>query len=321
MKSISWGIGWSALATIVLGLTLPGMKNLSIAPYVPIFGPLIGVLSTILAFFFGQWLARYTISEAAFRSDLSLNISVEPRLIYTKNTTNNRLERIIEIRVNVTNNSRRMCCIPAIYVQSRALIANGRQALNLESDFGRLTSCEKLSNPINVARISNSIIQLAPDETESFVRWDTIDGEFVRKFPVIVANVEAFGADGVLMGERHIPHLRRGNLRTKWLEYMEKNHLVENGRVLFERWTGQESADVPFAKNQRILVLQDTGAPDVENSRVFKAILDSTVQWTRHVTIDLRQEDDFAENSGIHALVQSEPTPAKRARRAEGVKG
>ena len=62
------------------------------------------------------------------------------------------------------------------------------------SKLEELPTCDGLSNPRNVAHLENSISQLAPGETEHYVRWDRLTSAFVSTFPIIVVAAEVFGA-------------------------------------------------------------------------------------------------------------------------------
>lgn len=295
MKRATLGAGGVAAAALAaVGLT--GLQGVSMPPQV--IGALIGAVTAVAVFLLGRWSERFRSMEELYRSDLSLNIDVNCRLISVPSKTALRRERILEIRIDVKNNSRRTCCVPAVYLQTRALLTSAGESYERQTRFEDLPSAGDLSAPVNIAWIPGSIIQVAPDETESFVRWDTLDEEFIRKFPVLVVNAEVFGVSSEHVGERHFPRLRIGSLRQRWIDFMANDAGLRNTYVPYARWAGRPphwsglrpSSWFHLRPYQRVLVLPGGGGVDYANTRRFREVLKTMVQWTRHVTMDLRAE-------------------------------
>lgn len=233
--------------------------------------------------FFNRRSRTYQLLESGARADLSLNIDVRPSVLKINERTS-----ILETRIEVTNNSRKTCCIPAVYVSARALVRTGLEGDYLgESDFANLYTCEKLSEIRNVARMENTVIQLAPDETERFVRWDTLDESFVGRYPVVVVNVEVITLPSEFIGERHFPKFEEGKYRRAWLDFMNSEDGVRHSYIILGRLLpSQFSEQLPIEVGRRYLRKPD-GKPDVDNTQKFRRLLDSMVQWSRHVTVDL----------------------------------
>lgn len=266
------------------------LSNVEALPYeitpIPIIPAVVMAVTTITVAGIHLWSNRHDLWEREFRSDLSINILVMGKIIDSKVTGSSGT--VVELRVEITNNSKHVCCIPAVYVRSRALYVQSISNISASTgryDFDLLPECFPLTAPVNVARLPSSIIQLAPGETESFVRWDVVDRDFISKFPVIVSNVEAFGVAGDILGEQHYPRIKRGVLRNKWLEYARKaqNH----NRILFSRWGYEVRDDMRIKKFDRY-ILDSSGQLDQLATEEFRVMLDGMVQWTRHITIDLR---------------------------------
>lgn len=234
---------------------------------------------------------RFQNLEGGARSDLTLNVSVQTRVIACDDPDRAKKDSfVLETRIFAKNNARIPCCIPAVYVMARALVVRGiAEQYHGNFDFDNLPHCGSLSNVVDVARLPNTIIQLAPDEEEQFVRWETLDGEFVRRFPVVVVNVELFGASAELIGESHLPKLRVGPFRSDWIRYF--GEAAKDGtRIMFARWPigSQIVSDCVFPGRRYILSHTEPPTPDVDNTRRFRQVLDGVTQWSRHITVDLR---------------------------------
>jgi hypothetical protein len=254
------------------------------------------ILSTLIIIRVAQ---RFQVQEGSSRAELSLNRDIFTRCIRVRsNLAASGGKLILETRVEIKNNSRRTCCIPAVYVSARALSAGEYAA---ETDFYNLPECDTMSEVTNVARIAGSIIQLAPDEIARFVRWNTLDQDFVDRFPVIVLNVEAFAAELKHLGEWHygrpwwavvaswtgVPFSNQGKYRRGWLEFMESEAGVRNTYVVFSRWLpSTEPRGDPLRPFQRYLLSPD-GKPDLPNCNRFATVLSSVVRWSGHVTVIL----------------------------------
>ena len=245
-----------------------------------LFAALVG---TILAFKFVQ---RFQLLEGSARAELSLNIGLKTDLFEVPSGLGNAGKRVvIETRVDIKNNSRRACCIPAVYVSARALFAIPDDSGDLE--YEGLPRCGKLSAVKNVARIHHSIIQLAPDETEQFVRWDTLDHDFLGQYPVIVVNAEVFAAEFEHLGQQHYPKPQQGPLFREWVTYMESDDGIRQRYVVFDRWS-PNGGECPLRPFQRYLRSPSAaGGPDLLNSEKFERVLSSVVRWSRHATVVL----------------------------------
>lgn len=225
----------------------------------------------------------FQLLESGSRVDLSLNINVLPNVFKVNDRTS-----ILETRIEVTNNSRKTCCIPAVYVSARSLVRSGLEGDYLgESDFKNLPACEKLSEIRNVARMENTVIQLAPDETERFVRWDTLNESFVEHNPVVVVNVEVISVPSEFIGEGHFPKFKEGKYRKEWLRLMNEDEGSRHTYIILGRLRESEySKDLPVKVGRRYLRLLD-GKIDSPNTAKFRKLLDSMVQWSRHTTVNL----------------------------------
>jgi hypothetical protein len=186
----------------------PGRSSFQFTMSEPVLAALAGAIALGLFTFFaamivGRGLRRYQVRESGARTELSLNVDVSVRVLPVVEG-NVDAGVILESRVDVCNNSTRVCCVPAVYVLARALVRSGLEHDYFgESDFDNLPACDKLSEIRNVAHFEGSIAQVAPDEIERFVRWDTLDQSFVEAFPVVVVNVEVFGASAEYLIEDH----------------------------------------------------------------------------------------------------------------------
>jgi hypothetical protein len=261
----------------------------------PIVAALVGAVVVGLFTFLGALLAGWTlrkhkVRESGARTELSLNVDVTVRVLpIVEGDVDAGV--ILETRVDVCNNSTRVCCVPAVYVLAHALVRTGLEHDYLgESDFDNLPECGKLSEARNVAHFEGTIVQVAPDEIERFVRWDTLDQPFVEAFPVVVLNVEVFGASADDLVEDHSgKQVKSGRHRHHWIRLMDSDAGVRHKYQIFTRWrpTGH-TQEQSFKPNQRALLRPD-GQYDIENSIRFKSVIDTVVQWSRHTTVDLRR--------------------------------
>jgi len=254
-------------------------------------GVLLGALLTSVVYFLtGFRKRRFESKESVARSDLTLNVTVQPRVITCEGKNEEDSTFILETRVRARNNSRVPCCIPGVYVSARALIERGIEGHYLgHFDFDNLPTCGTLSESRNVAQIPNTIIQLAPDEEEEFVRWDTLDSDFVSRYPVVVVNVELFGASAEQLGETHLQGAEPGELRHAWIDFFGRR-VKGIDAIPFARWPiqSQPRSDCVRPGKRYILSSIESGQPDIERTRQFREVLDTITQWSRHVTVDLR---------------------------------
>lgn len=242
------------------------------------------IIGATIALFLNRRIRTYQLLESGARADLSLNINVLPSVLTINENTS-----ILETRIEIQNNSRKKCCIPAVYVSARALVKKGLEKDYLgESDFDKLYECGELSRIRNVAGMESTVIQLAPDEIERFVRWDTLDKSFLDQYPVVVVNVEVISVPSELIGEDHFPKFKQGKYRLEWLGFMNENGGARHTYIITSRWRPSESnINVPIKAGNRYLRLPETFEPDIPNTQKFKPLLEQMVQWSRHVTVDL----------------------------------
>lgn len=249
--------------------------------------PVLLLVGAVIGFFL---LRKYRLQQLALeaqqhRSELALNVKVTPRVFEQGG------EWFLEANVEVSNASSKTWCVPAVYVSARALVdKQGTADYQGKTDFDDLPECPPLSTPLNRGYLPDSIFQIAPGETELFVRWDKLDREFVQRFPVVVISAEVFGADGELLGERHFPTLTRGKYRRPWLEHMAARAKRGDFSVMLARWRtlGHEASD-PFVAGTRYIQVAEDGkqVPDLEASRDLRRVLDTVVQWSRQTTVDV----------------------------------
>lgn len=247
----------------------------------------IGALVVILV---GRRSRRFQTIESGARADLSLDVELSARVIVAPNPGMGSHTVVLETRIEVKNSSRITGCIPSIYVSGRALIDSHLNNTYVgETDFEKLSEHPPLSGIVNVAQLQRSIFQLAPDEIERFVRWDTLDEEFVRNYPVVVMNVELFGASAEYLGEIRFPRYRKGKLRDNWIDFVGSECGARHQFILFDRWQGSSCGEESeFEVGSRYLrSVHNHAEPDVENTRRFRKVLDGLTQWSRHVTVDL----------------------------------
>lgn len=137
----------------------------------------------------GYSVRKFQRLESEARADPSLDVTLTTRVLMLPTG-----QRALEIRVEVKNNSRIAWALPAVYASARPLRTRGGvDQLVGTTDFDELETMGSLSEPRNVARLERSIIQLMPDETESFARWDLISEDTIAHSPILIANVEVFG--------------------------------------------------------------------------------------------------------------------------------
>ena len=253
---------------------------------------LAALISAAVAILLGWQLRYHQVRESESRADPSLNIDVFARVLKISEA-----DRILEVRIGVKNNSRKTCCIPAVYVSARALSLTGeKHRFTGDTDFNELENCGKLSEIRNVARMENTVLQVAPDEIERFVRWDTLDAETVKSHPVIVVNVEAFSASADLIGERRYKY-KQGKYRLDWIRFMNENDRVRDTYVVFARCPVSDPKPEPPLEPGRRYLRQADGKPDLENTEKFRKVLSTVVKWNRHTTVNLSPDPAAARQS------------------------
>ncbi len=257
------------------------------------------------------------------RSEISADISVVTTVRSTKNVSDGQASKtaaILETRVEVKNNSNNVFSLPAVFVSARALVSSGNEAKYRGTyDFDSLPDCGELTKLVNVAFIPNSLIQVSPGEVERLVRWDTLTEAFIEKYPIIVIAVEAFTAAGDLLGWNtetewcraqrvnevqlkrwekaigftRVNKLNPGVYREPWIDFMQARDSTSvtpiHDYIPFKRWYPSETPmKAPCDKGRRFICLPD-GLPDYQRTSEFRQVLDSMMQWTRHVTVDFQE--------------------------------
>ena len=155
------------------------------------------------------------------------------------------------------------------------------------SKLEELPTCDGLSNPRNVAHLENSISQLAPGETEHYVRWDRLTSAFVSTFPIIVVAAEVFGASYDLIGHWMLPKPDFGPKRDPWLDYMNgegRKETPKHEAIVFAR-ASLEDADNLITKGDRVLIYPISGQIDRPKTKEFHELLAGVMQWSRQETV------------------------------------
>ena len=239
--------------------------------------------------------ARLQANEGIVRAEHTLNVSVDIAVIECD--TSGGKVWILETNVAVVNAGRDTTCVPAVYVRAHALMDPTRIVGNddagfYDSDFDALPKCGALSELRNLAALPNSIIQIAPGEVEQFVRWDWLGQGFVHRFPVLVVNVEVFGADHQLLGHWSKGGEGEGDYRPGWVDYVNGPDRADDRfhkAIAFSRAapTDPKVLDGSVRKGQRVLLTPGTSDIDVARIVQFRAVLDGVIQWSRQTTVVL----------------------------------
>lgn len=239
--------------------------------------------------------AQLQANESVVRAEHTLNVKVDIDVIECD--TQGGKVWVLETNVEVVNAGRDTTCVPAVYVRARALMDPERDigtddAGFYNSDFDALPKCGALSEPRNLAALPNSIIQIAPGEVEQFVRWDWLGRRFVQKFPVLVVNVEVFGADHKLLGQWSKGGEGEGEYRQRWINYVNGPKRTDDRfhkAIAFSRASPGDSSVIngPIESGQRVLLAPGTSRIDVKRTEEFQEVLKGVIQWSRQMTIVL----------------------------------
>ncbi|MFO0755714.1 MAG: hypothetical protein U0359_04455 [Byssovorax sp.] len=237
-------------------------------------------------------LARLRIKSKRDRAEISINVDDLGVDVYNCGSGSER-RHVLETRIALKNNGDQSACIVAAYAFARTLV--DRNALTdgaarvYKNDLYELPRCDELSEPRNLARIENSIVQLAPGEVEHFIRWDSFGSKFVEDYPVIVIGVEIFGAPYDLLGFGNFPKPFEGRLRKDWLSYMNGESRQDKRRhetIVFSR-AREASTSHNVGVGDRIILDPDTTQPDFGACTQFRDILKGMFQWSRQKTVPL----------------------------------
>lgn len=225
--------------------------------------------------------------EADARAGLALNVGVEPRLFPEGESL------FVETRVTAKNPTTRTWCVPAAFIAARAFVNNQtRQAYTGQETFDDMGDCGQLSRVVNRARFPNTIIKVAPEETETFVRYDRLNRDFVDAYPVVVVRVELYGADDLLSTPAYRP---------LWLKFIERKEKEGCDYDFFSRFGFDGDPPLPgFKRGDRYIRTRDGEGkfpPDVEACEQFRWFLttpSAIVTWTQFVTVNLRKVCDVS---------------------------
>jgi hypothetical protein len=261
---------------------------------------------------YGRLVQRNLSTESVARAMPSVNVTVHARVLpFASQDPSDNGSCVLETRVELHNNARDTVCIPAVYVSTRPLRAtkvdnirrtNEREIGYYTSDFFELDEHPGLSTPRNIAALPISVIQLAPDEVEHFVRWDKISRHFIETNPVAVVNVEVFGASVESLGRRYDGHVYSNDSdaeRMRWLEFMKAQQ--GHNRIIFGRAERQyNTSRGVIEKGERIILARkdwslEHDKPNIKSdddaiahySMLFDDVRRSVAQWGRHTTVDL----------------------------------
>ncbi|WP_437763780.1 hypothetical protein WME77_38160 [Sorangium sp. So ce764] len=187
------------------------------------------------------------------------------------------------------------------------------------SDFDSLPKCGALSEPRNLAALPNSIIQIAPGEVEQFVRWDWLGRGFVQKFPVLVVNVEVFGADHKLLGQWSKGGEGEGKYRREWIDYVNGRERTDDRfhkSIAFSRASPGDSSVINgwIEIGQRVLLTPGTSEISIGRTEQFREVLKGVIQWSRQMTIVLGDKiKDAAEMAAPPASLKDAVAKSQRS--------
>lgn len=239
-------------------------------------------------------LRRRQLRESLVRDAAALDVHVEIELFpYGLDHGADSPAAVLETRIQVKNNGQEAWSIPAVYAATRALV-NRKDSVNaesrfLQSDVEELPTCGKLSEPRNLARLDQSVYQVAPNETERFVRWDILGTEFIREYAVVAVHVCVVCARADLIGTGYSHTEKPGRFKDRWLDFMNGDKRKDTSRhqkIIFSR----ANCNWPthgIKVGDRVLLLPDKDEPDLDKSRDFKEVLASALRWDRHKTVVL----------------------------------
>ena len=228
-------------------------------------------------------------------------LSLDIEMTTTLSRPNDQSYIILNIKIDTKNISKERWCIPAVFVSIRSLTSGTGPSIFVESDFQNLQPCnsvpgyESVDCIPNLARVSNSIKHLSPDEMETVTCTVLLSEAFVQAYPVIVVQSRIFAAGSRLLG----PKFLKGNMRNEWIDFMQENDGDRNRYCFLERLpildTGPSvaSTDLILEPGKWCIVnnLRDDkgiSVPDNEHTRRFKLILETVERWHRFSTLDLR---------------------------------
>jgi hypothetical protein len=212
--------------------------------------------------------------------------------------------RILEIRVDIQNISRKNWFVPAAYISARPLISKDRErglgttSIKLhksgEIDFKKLPEHDEL-RVRNLAAFENTMVKLSPDEAEILVGWYVLDDRFVEQVPVVVVNLEVFGASS--------DYLNTKEHRNEFLRLIDADGGIRHSYIMFGRWSVLDEDKRRAGKYYMIRPPMgeqhsDSGVsydPRDERTGEYQEFLESMAGWSRQSVVSLVGEGESTE--------------------------
>ncbi len=218
---------------------------------------------------------------------------------------------LLETAVHLLNAEYSAVAFPLVYVMFRTPIdaAQGSVVIKVATcrEFDTFLECGDLSQPINVARLDNSISQLAQSNATTLIRWDIIDEAFITRYPVCVVQASVLAASWRLLGMTESGAY--GSQRLKWLDFMngpDRTDMRRHHRFIVTR--AEREYGPLIARAQRVLLEPDSDEVDVTNSIRFKDVLGSMQQTDVWKVVNLRKMAvDQSPRDAASAASQSVP--------------
>lgn len=225
--------------------------------------------------------------ELQYRREIIAELTIEYQVYkFTENKV------ALHVTVLVTSKSRRAFCLPGVYVSFNSLLGDKAE----DADIGRLLRVK------NYAFFDNTVIQVGPDETESFDETYVLDANFVKNHPIVVAEVRVDGASRDLIGTYEVNgKLTVGCLRERWMEYANSKDKESQIYPVFHR-RGFESKGDPDGGRVFLRKLNDEW--DTQNSSELREMLDTVVAWTwkRSIVLDTNSKWSSDQSGPLHSL-------------------
>jgi len=243
----------------------------------------------LAALWAGQGLKRRQEEAAHARAELALNVDLKAQIFPHQGRV------ALEIEVRVKNVSNKTWNLPMVYVFVHPVnTPPGAKAAGaaeiVPPEIWRLKGR-------NIARFSNTMTRLAPDEEEAFSNAYLLDEEVVQKTPYFLVLVEAVGApdswefdkqartrfdyfmDGKLKEGRVVPEAK-GEAAPVRDTYMV---IETTNKVLLEteRYAKRVIILPPAQRDARGGSGQEGRIDPISEDKGFKKMLDSTMMWSR----------------------------------------
>lgn len=267
----------------------------------------------VLAFLLGRGYQRYQEFEAANRSELSLEIESSNRNVIVRR--HNGRWVCVETEIAVKNIARRSCCILALYTWSKPHDEPGLCPGLVDSSDPRIAAMNKLREIHNLAIMEGSIIQLGPEESETFLRRDYVPAATAVDMTLWTTEILVFAAEYSILGESIFGPSKIGKLRKKWIDYMKSDSKEVPTHVRFGRWKPENGSELKAYS--RYLVRTD-GQPDLVETARFKKVLGAMTLWERSLLLNTaetnlahegnRQSKGKGANARQEVIVRNEET-------------